>query len=212
MNVNGFMDLPSWANGLVVLPWWGYILVALLATHITIAAVTIYLHRYSAHRALELHPAVALAEVESARTRTPGLLPPRRRPAMFPVRAKLIVFAALLRIAEHLVGLVDLLEFLLGGLLVLRRVGMKLPGELAEGALDFVLARGLRDPERLVIIAILNGHAAKISRVSKPQITRIARIRGNRRARKIRRENFRKICVLRSFRAVFIRAIRVIRG
>ena len=38
MNVNGFMDLPSWANGLVVLPWWGDLLVALLATHITIAA------------------------------------------------------------------------------------------------------------------------------------------------------------------------------
>jgi len=59
MNVNGFTDLPSWANGLVVLPWWGYILVALLMTHITIAAVTIYLHRHSAHRALDIHPAVA---------------------------------------------------------------------------------------------------------------------------------------------------------
>ena len=58
MNVNGFMDLPGWANGFVVLPWWGYILVALLMTHITIAAVTIYLHRHSAHRALDLHPAV----------------------------------------------------------------------------------------------------------------------------------------------------------
>ncbi|HVC49358.1 MAG TPA: fatty acid desaturase [Burkholderiales bacterium] len=30
--------------------------VALVFTHITIAAVTIYLHRYQAHRALELHP------------------------------------------------------------------------------------------------------------------------------------------------------------
>ena len=59
MNVNGFMDLPSWANGLVALPWWGYILAALLMTHITIAAVTIYLHRHSAHRALDIHPAVA---------------------------------------------------------------------------------------------------------------------------------------------------------
>ena len=58
MNVNGFMDLPIWANGLVVLPWWGYILVALSMTHITIAAVTIYLHRHSAHRALDLHPIV----------------------------------------------------------------------------------------------------------------------------------------------------------
>ena len=59
MNVNGFLDLPSWANGLVELPWWGYIAVALLMTHITIAAVTIYLHRHSAHRALDIHPAVA---------------------------------------------------------------------------------------------------------------------------------------------------------
>lgn len=58
MNVNGFIDLPSWANGLVALPWWGYIVVALLATHVTIAAVTIYLHRHSAHRALDLHPVV----------------------------------------------------------------------------------------------------------------------------------------------------------
>ena len=58
MNVNGFMDLPIWANGIVILPWWGYLLVALLMTHITIAAVTIYLHRHSAHRALDLHPVV----------------------------------------------------------------------------------------------------------------------------------------------------------
>jgi stearoyl-CoA desaturase (delta-9 desaturase) len=38
------------------LPWWGYVAVALGLTHVTIAAVTIYLHRCQAHRALELHP------------------------------------------------------------------------------------------------------------------------------------------------------------
>lgn len=38
------------------LPWWGYVLIALIFTHITIAAVTIYLHRCQAHRALDLHP------------------------------------------------------------------------------------------------------------------------------------------------------------
>lgn len=48
------------STGLISLPWWGYILVALGFTHVTIAAVTIYLHRYQAHRALELDPAVAL--------------------------------------------------------------------------------------------------------------------------------------------------------
>ena len=46
-------------NGLIQLPWWGYVVVALAMTHITIAGVTIYLHRCQAHRALELHPIVA---------------------------------------------------------------------------------------------------------------------------------------------------------
>lgn len=59
MNVNMFLDFPAWANGLVDLPWWGYVATALLMTHVTIAAVTIYLHRHSAHRALELHPVVS---------------------------------------------------------------------------------------------------------------------------------------------------------
>jgi stearoyl-CoA desaturase (delta-9 desaturase) len=45
--------------GLFDLPWWGYALAALGFTHITIAAVTIYLHRCQAHRALELHPVVS---------------------------------------------------------------------------------------------------------------------------------------------------------
>jgi stearoyl-CoA desaturase (delta-9 desaturase) len=42
--------------GLVELPWWGYAAVTLLLTHVTIASVTIYLHRHQAHRALSLHP------------------------------------------------------------------------------------------------------------------------------------------------------------
>jgi len=46
-------------EGLIALPWWGYIVVALVFTHITIASVTIYLHRHQAHRALDLHPAVS---------------------------------------------------------------------------------------------------------------------------------------------------------
>ena len=43
-------------SGLFELPWWGYVVVALVMTHITIASVTIYLHRHQAHRALELSP------------------------------------------------------------------------------------------------------------------------------------------------------------
>jgi stearoyl-CoA desaturase (delta-9 desaturase) len=43
-------------TGVLDLPWWGYIVYTLIVTHITIAGVTIYLHRHSAHRALDLHP------------------------------------------------------------------------------------------------------------------------------------------------------------
>ena len=46
-------------TGLIDLPWWGYIVVTLVLTHITIASVTIFLHRHQAHRGLELHPIVS---------------------------------------------------------------------------------------------------------------------------------------------------------
>ncbi|NJD86977.1 MAG: acyl-CoA desaturase [Betaproteobacteria bacterium] len=45
-------------NGLLDLSWWGKLLVLLVLVQITIAGVTLYLHRCQAHRALELHPAV----------------------------------------------------------------------------------------------------------------------------------------------------------
>jgi stearoyl-CoA desaturase (delta-9 desaturase) len=41
---------------LIDLPWWAYVLVTLGLTHVTIASVTIFLHRHQAHRALALHP------------------------------------------------------------------------------------------------------------------------------------------------------------
>ena len=44
--------------GLLDLSLWGLVIATLVLTHITIAAVTIYLHRAQAHRALDLHPAV----------------------------------------------------------------------------------------------------------------------------------------------------------
>jgi stearoyl-CoA desaturase (Delta-9 desaturase) len=48
--------LISWlADGLVGAVWWQVLLFAIVATHITIASVTIFLHRAQAHRALELH-------------------------------------------------------------------------------------------------------------------------------------------------------------
>ncbi len=44
---------------LIDLPWWGYVLVALGLTHLTIVSVTLYLHRTQAHFALDLHPVAA---------------------------------------------------------------------------------------------------------------------------------------------------------
>jgi stearoyl-CoA desaturase (delta-9 desaturase) len=49
------MTLDGWWD----LSFWGYVAVTLVLTHITIASVTIFLHRHQAHRALTLHPVVS---------------------------------------------------------------------------------------------------------------------------------------------------------
>jgi stearoyl-CoA desaturase (delta-9 desaturase) len=55
--MNALLD---WAgHGLLSLSWWQIVLYTVVTTHITIASVTIYLHRHQAHRAMDLHPAVA---------------------------------------------------------------------------------------------------------------------------------------------------------
>lgn len=46
-------------NGLLSLPIWGYIILTLVLTHITIVSVTLFLHRNQAHRAMDLHPIVS---------------------------------------------------------------------------------------------------------------------------------------------------------
>ncbi|CAM4437834.1 MAG: hypothetical protein LEGION0398_MBIBDBAK_00563 [Legionellaceae bacterium] len=45
--------------GLLNLSFWGYFIATLVLTHMTIACVTIYLHRNQAHRALDLHPIIS---------------------------------------------------------------------------------------------------------------------------------------------------------
>ncbi|HNP34310.1 MAG TPA: fatty acid desaturase [Woeseiaceae bacterium] len=49
------MIFPSFSN----LSPWTYVVIALVLTHVTVASVTIFLHRHQAHRAIELHPAVS---------------------------------------------------------------------------------------------------------------------------------------------------------
>jgi stearoyl-CoA desaturase (delta-9 desaturase) len=50
--------LAGLAHGALDASWWQVLLFTLVTTHVTIAAVTIFLHRSQAHRALDLHPAV----------------------------------------------------------------------------------------------------------------------------------------------------------
>ncbi|MCP5406944.1 MAG: fatty acid desaturase [Chromatiaceae bacterium] len=46
-------------NGFITLPVWGYIVLTLVLTHITIISVTVFLHRHQAHRALSMHPVLS---------------------------------------------------------------------------------------------------------------------------------------------------------
>jgi stearoyl-CoA desaturase (delta-9 desaturase) len=46
-------------DGLLQLSGWTYVCIALALTHVTIAAVTIFLHRHQAHRGLTLHPVIS---------------------------------------------------------------------------------------------------------------------------------------------------------
>ena len=45
--------------GILQLPWWGYLVVLMMVTQITILSITLYLHRCQAHRAVELHPFIS---------------------------------------------------------------------------------------------------------------------------------------------------------
>ena len=53
------MNLLDWWYGLVGLSIPAVVVYTLIVTHLTIMSVTLYLHRHSAHRALDLHPALA---------------------------------------------------------------------------------------------------------------------------------------------------------
>lgn len=47
------------AAGITQASWWQVVLFTLVVTHITIVAVTLFLHRSQAHRGVDLHPAIS---------------------------------------------------------------------------------------------------------------------------------------------------------
>src|SRR3989454_11020321 len=81
--------------------------------------------------------------------------------AVFPARTELIILLAFFRIAEHLVGLVDLLKFFLSHFLLRRRVlqiRVILACELAVGIPDRLRGCITRNAQDLVVISIFDAH------------------------------------------------------
>ena len=54
---NELLQLPL-VGGVLDLPLWGLAIVAIIAMHVTVMGVTLYLHRDATHRGLDLHPVV----------------------------------------------------------------------------------------------------------------------------------------------------------
>src|SRR5262249_53593118 len=70
--------------------------------------------------------------------------------------AHVVVGTALLRVLQDLVGLVQLLELLLGRLVAAVAVGMAILCQAAERRLDVLVARPSREPQNLVVVTL--GH------------------------------------------------------
>ncbi len=100
-------------------------------------------------RAAARSPARPLRPVESAGR--PGTLPVLVRAPEF------VVAPALLRIAEHFVGFVDLFEFFTGVLPAAVAVRMIFHRQFPVCFFDLVLAGGPRDSEGLIVVSIFHG-------------------------------------------------------
>ena len=113
-------------------------------------------HLLGGHRAIAaLSAAGAAAKTPLARiesTRRGAASRALRLLVHLPVRSELIVFLALLAIADDFVGFVDLLELRFGGFVAGVDVGMVLARQLAEGLLDFLLTRIFCDAKRGVVV------------------------------------------------------------
>jgi hypothetical protein len=77
---------------------------------------------------------------------------------MIPIRSQFVILFPFLRVAEDFIGLVEFLEFFLGGLFVLSDIGMMLAGELAKCLFDRVSTRVSMHAENFIIILKFNGH------------------------------------------------------
>ena len=90
-----------------------------------------------------------------------GTRPPGRRAgkAVLGIEAVLVVHLALLRVAQDVVGFLDVLEALLGGLVPGVQVGMILARELPVGLADLVRGGLARNAQRFVIVVLGSRHS-----------------------------------------------------
>src|SRR5262249_44755308 len=79
--------------------------------------------------------------------------------------AVLVVGGALVRVGEHLVGLLGLLELLFRLLRIVTLVAVRvvLHGQLAVGLLDVVLAGVLRNAEDFVVVTLCHGVGCRLN-------------------------------------------------
>src|SRR5262249_54824570 len=70
-----------------------------------------------------------------------------------------VIGGALVAVLEDVVGLVQFLEAVLGGVVAVIAVRMMILRELAEGALDLLDRRGLLDTQDFVITALRHAHS-----------------------------------------------------
>ena len=92
--------------------------------------------------------------------------PVRRRGeirAVLPIRSKLVVLPALVRVAEDFVRFLDFFELLFGLFVVRVQVRMVFAGELAVCLLEFVFLGGSRNTEDFVVIAKLYCHVPEFT-------------------------------------------------
>ena len=75
---------------------------------------------------------------------------------VFPIGAELVVLLPFLRIAEHLVGIIDLQKLFIGCLVAPGFVGMILDGKLAIGRLDLLGRCGVGNTQYFIIVFIIH--------------------------------------------------------
>ena len=88
----------------------------------------------------------------------PAEAAPGAEVGIHPRMAELVIFGPLLFVGEHLIGLVDLLELGLGGLVVGVHVRVVLFGQLPVGLFNFIIRGAFADTQDFIVITFLFWH------------------------------------------------------